>query len=191
MKRNEMGYGNAVRCTRRAAASRRFQHLCLAVQSLTLLLIALASFATGNAHADVAGAISAFNNGHRESALAELHQLAEAGDNHARYTLGVIYAQGPGVAPDHGQALKWFREAANDGYSSAQYSLGMMHARGIGVSRDPVRGLMWLSLALQDREADAGFRLQVVSMAALLKKEMTPEQIAEARVLAEAWKPER
>lgn len=185
-----MEHETTARCMHRMSASppgwdrlRRFG------QALTLLLLITAWLAPGRAQTDLETAIQLFNQGQRETALAEIHRLADAGDTQAKYTLGVIYAQGQGVPPDLEQAVGWFREAANEGYSSAQYSLGMAHAGGLGVPQDLVRGLMWLNVALEDRNSQTAFRLQIVSMAALLKKSMTPEQIAQARELAAAWKP--
>lgn len=161
------------------------------VRTLILLTLISMLLAPETALADLESAVKAFNAGQRESAIAELRRLAEAGNTQAKYTLGIIYTRGQGIAPDYPQAVKWFQEAANEGYSSAQYSLGMLHAGGVGVPQDLVRGLMWLNIALEDRNSHNIFRLQVVSMAAVLKKSMTPEQIAEAEKLSSAWKAEK
>jgi len=38
--------------------------------------------------------------------------LAEQGNVEAQYNLGVIYAEGRGVAKDETEAVSWFRKAA-------------------------------------------------------------------------------
>ena len=43
---------------------------------------------------------------------AELRQRAEQGDTEAQYDLGLMYANGEGVARDDEQAVRWFRSAA-------------------------------------------------------------------------------
>lgn len=185
-----MEYETTARCTHRMSASPPGRDRLLRfAQALTLILLVITWLVPARAQTDLETAIQLFNQGQRETALAEIHRLAQAGDTQAKYTLGVIYAQGQGVPADHEQAVRWFWEAANEGYTSAQYSLGMAHAGGLGVPQNLVRGLMWLNLALEDRNSHMAFRLQIVSMAALLKKSMTPEQVAEARELAAAWKP--
>jgi len=57
---------------------------------------------------------------------------AERGDVVAQYNLGMMYADGRGVAQDDAQALTWFRKAADQGNAGAQDKLGFMYVNGRG-----------------------------------------------------------
>ena len=57
-------------------------------------------------------------------ALAELRGRAEKGEVSAQYFLGLIYANGRGVAKDEVEAVKWYRKAAEQGDADAQGILG-------------------------------------------------------------------
>ena len=58
--------------------------------------------------------------------------LAQAGDAEAQYRLGVMYAEGRGVAPNDAEAALWFERAAEQGEPMAQYNLGASYAEGSG-----------------------------------------------------------
>jgi TPR repeat protein len=79
---------------------------------------------------------------HRQS-LPELTQLAERGNAAAQFDLGVMYAQGDGVAQDFGSAIDWYRRSASQGYAMAQTNLGMMYAKGLGVPSDYTQAADW------------------------------------------------
>src|SRR5258708_6470223 len=57
-------------------------------------------------------------------------KAAEQGSTSAQYNLGVIYANGIGVAQDRTDAEKWYRKAAEQGHRDAQSYLGQMYANG-------------------------------------------------------------
>ena len=63
-------------------------------------------------------------------ALVWYRKSAEQGDAFAQTGLGVMYANGRGVAQDDAQAFVWFRKAAEQGDAEAQGSLGAMYATG-------------------------------------------------------------
>ena len=46
------------------------------------------------------------------------------GDAAAQFNLGLMYAQGRGVAQDYGVAASWYRKAADQGNADAQGVLG-------------------------------------------------------------------
>ena len=46
-------------------------------------------------------------------------QAAEQGDVTSQFTLGVMYANGTGVAQSDEQAVEWYRKAANQGLTRA------------------------------------------------------------------------
>ena len=67
----------------------------------------------------------------------------------------------------------------------AQFNLGIMYAKGQGVPEDPVRAYRWLNLA-----AAGGFE-PARKIRDLVKKLMTPQQIAEAQRMAREWYQKR
>jgi TPR repeat protein len=109
-------------------------------------------------------------------------KAAEQGDAVAQFNFGVMYQTGIGVPQDNAEAVKWFRKAAEQGDAKAQFALGMMCDQGKGVQRDSVQAYMWLSLAAAK---DGNTRSLLDSIA----RGMTPNQIADAKKLAAAWKP--
>jgi len=98
---------------------------------------------------------------------------AKSGNILAQNILGEMYDLGTGVPQDYKIAAKWYRLAAEHGDKHGQYNLGIMYARGLGMPPDYVRGYMWLSLS--SRAPDE---------LKLLTRQMTSNQIAEARALA-------
>jgi len=85
--------------------------------------------------------------------LQRLQQAAEQGDAEAQYFLGVMYANGRGVAQDDRQAVAWWLKAAEQGYAIAQYLMGAMYTEGRGVVKDDRQAVAWYRKA-----ADQGYR---------------------------------
>ena len=77
----------------------------------------------------------------------------------AMLNLGIMYANGRGVAKDDNAAVRWYRRAAEAGEPTAMYNMGRRYAAGEGVAQDNVEAVKWLHKA-----ADAG---NVQSMGAL------------------------
>jgi TPR repeat protein len=94
-----------------------------------------------------------------------------------------MYATGSGVQQDDKEAVKLFRMAAEAGDSDAQASLGLAYLAGRGVAKDLQQSYFWLELAAVKGEDIA------IKTRDLVAKEMTPAQIAEAKRLAQEWKP--
>ena len=65
--------------------------------------------------------------------LAQLQELAEAGNPAAQNDLGWIYQNGRGVPQDDAEAVKWYRKAAEGGYAIAQDNLGWIYQQGRAV----------------------------------------------------------
>lgn len=118
----------------------------------------------------------------------ELYRLAaEQGVAGAQCRLGVMYAEGRGVAQDDHESLRWFQLAAEQGDAEAQGGLGLAYGTGRGVSQDFVASYMWVTLALAQLTGvtrNGALRYRDAITAA-----MTSEQIADAQRLAEAWTP--
>ncbi len=116
-------------------------------------------------------------------ALKWFHKAAEQGLHGARYRLGQMYAKGKGVPQDYTEAAKWFHKVAERGDPLAQSHLGILYAKGKGVPQDYVQAHKWFSLA-----ASRWFRgerhKEAVHNRNVIKKRMTPAQVAEAHKLA-------
>ena len=69
-------------------------------------------------------------------ALKEARRGTELGSSMAAVLLGVMYADGRGVARDYGAALKLFRDPAQRDHALAHFNLGVMLANGWGVALD-------------------------------------------------------
>jgi len=88
--------------------------------------------------------------------------LAQAGDAAAQYRLGVMYAEGRGVAPNDAEAALWFERAAEQGEPMAQYNLGASYAEGSGVRKDMAAAAKWFR-----RAADQGIALAQLNLGLL------------------------
>ncbi len=137
-------------------------------------------------------------------------KAADQGDAHAQTSLGLLLKQGEGVQKNENEAVKWFRFAAEQGLAMAQLELGQCLFNGQGVSKNTFEGVQWFQRAAEAGEAEAqswlgtcyangdGIRKDTIlahawlSLAsangvvkatqnlAILEKEMTTQQIAEA-----------
>ena len=101
-----------------------------------------------------------------------------------------MYSEGHGVAQDYAEAVNWYRKAADHGYPVAQLNLGLMYATGKGVQRNYVESYKWFVLATASYPAlDEGMRKEAIRYRELAEINMTPAEIAEARKLANDWRP--
>jgi TPR repeat protein len=87
---------------------------------------------------------------------------AAAGDPAAQYRLGVMYAEGKGVAPNDAEAALWFERAAEQGESMAQYNLAASYVEGTGVRKDMPTAAKWFR-----RSADQGVALAQLNLGLL------------------------
>ncbi len=109
-------------------------------------------------------------------------QAAVQGLAEAQFNLGTLYAAGTVVRQDYPRALAWYRQAAVQGHAEAQFALGLAHYTGRRAPQDFVRAFAWLNLA-----ASQGHPKAALTRDALAAR-MAPEQVAEARRLARAWR---
>jgi TPR repeat protein len=102
--------------------------------------------------------------------------------------LAEAYAEGDGVPKDETEARNWYGKAADQGDDYSQLALGLRCETGPGPA-DFVQSYKWLALAVKaldlsdDHHSTAADHLKSVSA------KMTPAQIAEAKKLADTWKP--
>ena len=162
----------------------------------------------------------AFQRGDYAAALKQWRPLAEHGHATAQFGLGMMYANGHGVAKDSGEAVRWSLKAAEQGDLSAQYNLGNMCRRGQGVLQDHAEAVRWYRTAAVRGQALSQAILGVMyanglggpgdvvqsyrwlilaarqgNKAAAKNREimagrMAAEQIREAENLAQDWTPE-
>ena len=75
-------------------------------------------------------------------------------------------------------SVKWYRLAADQGLAIAQCNLGNRYVKGEGVPKDLVQAHVWWNIAGANGNEDAKTNF------AIIEKEMTYEQQAEAMKLA-------
>src|SRR5512142_372566 len=117
-----------------------------------LFLLLLSSLAPA---ADFQAGLDAYKRGDFAAALREWQPIADGGDPHAQYNLGLLYARGEGVPRDYAKAAEWYRKAAEQGVPAAEYNLGVMYANGQGVPRDSKEAGQWFLKAANQGVADA------------------------------------
>jgi uncharacterized protein len=76
-----------------------------------------------------------------------------------------LYDQGLGVALDHAEAARWYRQAAQRGEAKAQYNLGDLYLRGEGVPLDESAAFSWFQKAAL--QGHSGARIMLGSMLAV------------------------
>ena len=120
------------------------------------------------------------------AAAAEWYRRAAQGGNaSAQYNLGVFYQFGKGVPKDPAEAARLLRLAADQGHGRAQNNLSTFYFTGVGVSRDPVEAWKWLTLSADDLKGRG--RQIALDNRAVIEREMTPEQIENARRRTADW----
>ena len=95
----------------------------------------------------------------RDEAVEDLERLAEYGDVHAQYFLGLLYRDGGLLLPDAERAVHWLELAAKRDLPAAQYALGKLYLSDDPEVHDIDNGIQWLERATQNGNADAAYRL--------------------------------
>lgn len=116
-----------------------------------------------------------------EFALKYYGIAAEQGHADAAFNLAVMHQNGWGVPMDEEKANEWYRVAADQGNTEAQMALGRYFAMDFLASYDPVEAYKWFSIAERLQDFDAAEKRK------FLASRMTPEQVAEADAIVEAW----
>ncbi len=159
----------------------------------------------------------AFSVGDYETAHEIWQPLADAGDADSQFGMGMLYANGFGVAMDDTLALSYYGKAAEQGHGQALCNLGTMHANGWGVPQSDEEAFKFYAQAAELGITEAQSNLSSMyargygteqdlvqahmwmSIAAglnhsgaeyklgQLADDMTDEQIAEGATLATAW----
>ena len=120
------------------------------------------------------------------AAAAEWYRrAAAAGNASAQYNLGVFYQFGKGVPKDAAKAARLLRQAAEQGHGRAQNNLSTFYFTGVGVPRDPVEAWKWLTLSADGLKGKG--RQIALDNRAVIEREMTAEQIEDARRRTAEW----
>ena len=95
----------------------------------------------------------------RDEAVEDLERLAEYGDVHAQYFLGLLYRDGGLLLPDPEQSVHWLELAAKRNLPEAQYALGKLYLSDDPEVHDTSDGIQWLERANRNGNTDAAYRL--------------------------------
>lgn len=76
--------------------------------------------------------------------------------------LGVMYANGQGVARDYAEAARWYRRSAERGGPRGQYALGQIYLEGLAGAKNFDEAVKWLGAAARQRHEPAQFTLILV-----------------------------
>ena len=98
----------------------------------------------------------------KKRAIADLKEIAYAGNVNAQVQLGVIYLTGDGVPKDDTEAVKWLRMAANQDNPLGERYLAEMYFKGRGVPADIVEAAKWLRMAAEQGDAESEHNLAVL-----------------------------
>ncbi len=116
-------------------------------------------------------------------ALKWFRAAAEHGNAEGQFYAGSMLFMGAGVPHDSSEGLKWLQSSANQGNSDAQVLLGLIYFQGGGgVTRDVVKADMWFHLAAGRGDPLAPRQWEAA------EKQMSAEQITQAKALASSWK---
>ena len=94
----------------------------------------------------------------RDRAAAELEQIANQGDPHAQYIMGLLYRDGGLLVPDAEQAKRWWELSAQE-LPDAQYALGKLYLSDDPDIHDPAKGLYWRQQAANSGHEYATYHL--------------------------------
>jgi TPR repeat protein len=101
-------------------------------------------------------------------------KAAAAGNNTARFNLGLQYASGAGVKKDMKKAAEYLLQAAESGLPEAQFAIAGYYRDGTGVPKDMAAARQWY-----DRAASAGFEPARKELAAIDKPAVSPTPAVE------------
>ena len=160
----------------------RYLGCCVAIATIMQMPAALADFDAG---------YDAYLRGHWPRAVDAFTPLADRGDAHAQFYLGVMRNEGGhGIAEDKTAALAWLRRAAEQGHMGAQYELYLYYSAGSEADEDALaKRLYWgRAVTAQGLSADAHGKAQAavcaIQMGLLYARGwLVPEDRVEAHYL--------
>jgi septal ring-binding cell division protein DamX len=110
-------------------------------------LLAMTSVTFGASTIDEGKA--AYASGDYKTAVEKWRVLIEEGRPEGHFYLGVMYAEGKGVAQDYAKAFELYSEAAQKDHVPAQYNLANQYAIGEGAAQDLAKAEYWWTKAAE------------------------------------------
>jgi TPR repeat protein len=98
----------------------------------------------------------------KQKVIADLKEMAAAGDVKSQVQLGLVFLTGDGVRKDDAEAVKWLRKAADQDNPVAERYLAEMYFKGRGVPADNAAAAKWLRLAAEQGDAQSEHNLAVL-----------------------------
>ena len=95
----------------------------------------------------------------RDGAAERLEQLAESGDAHAQYIIGIAYRDGGLLIPDAAKARSLLERAAEQEIDTAQYALGKLYLSDDAEIHNSAKGIYWLKRSAENGNTYAVYRL--------------------------------
>ncbi|MFC1665561.1 tetratricopeptide repeat protein [Pseudomonadota bacterium] len=138
-----------------------YSHIVLNARPLAILLLAFIFLSSALA----------------DNNFLETRKLAEQGNAQAQFELGRMFLTGE-LNEDKAKA---YHQAVGKKNPSTDLYLGEMYLKGIGIPKNYVEALKWWTLAKAQGHVKAG------ELIVLLQNRMTPEQLAEAEILAQEF----
>lgn len=118
-----------------------------------------------------------------EEAVKYYKKAAKQNDMHAQFALGEMYAKREETFHDASKAIKWYTISAEQGNTRALAILGDMYHAGRGGVRDDVRAYAFWTVASGIYKP---VKHHLSPKMIKLKKSMTPQQLEEGYIQAEA-----
>lgn len=126
------------------------------------MFLSSATFAA-DVPADDASAQAAYENGDYGQAFRLYQPIAASGDADAQFMLGLMYANGQGVAQNFYEAAKMYRLAGTQGHIGAQVNLGSMYDECLGNGPcNSEQAANWYRRAADQGDAVAQYNLGVM-----------------------------
>src|SRR5258708_1133901 len=98
----------------------------------------------------------------KQKVIADLKEMAAAGDVKSQVQVGLAYLTGDGVHKDDVEAMKWLRKAADQDNPVAQRFLAEMYFKGRGVTADNAEAAKWLRMAPEQGDVQSQHNLAVL-----------------------------
>ena len=98
----------------------------------------------------------------KQKVVADLKEMAAAGDLKSQIQIGLAYLTGDGVHKDDAEAVKWLRKAADQDNPIAERYLAEMYFKGRGVPADNAEAAKWLRMAAEQGDAQSQHNLAVL-----------------------------
>ena len=99
----------------------------------------------------------AYDRGDYAEAMRWSRVAADQGSAEAQTRIGVLYANGKGVAQDYAEAMRWYHKAADQGFANAQANIGILCAHGEGVAEDHAEAMRWFRKAAEQGHISSQF----------------------------------